>query len=1021
MYDNSTPIGGKVSKGRGNLVSSSKSNPCPVCGRTKDGDCRISSDGKMVLCHQNFDNAKTQQTNLWHYDGTSSDGRCGVYVFKEPTTKSVRPKDTRYWYYPDRNGSPLIRVVRVDDGKGKKKVWQEHWDKNTESWVKGWGEVVRASIPIYRYREVREAIAQRKPIYTVEGEPCADILWKLGLAATTNIGGGTQFTLTDSGDLQGAELIIIVPDRDEKGIEHAEKVAEYFSQPPLWLYPFPESKVWENLPKDHGLDIADWIEHNKLTAEDIKAAIGEKKIFNAPAPTPQSASKVVRPPQFQIPEISELGGEIEALLNSDLKKSQLQLKISELAQKFRVNSADVWKIYREREQEIEQEANKEDTRIGVEQLLASQSASVKLSEIFPESLAAPIEEVARRMNLKPECYALALISGISRFLKNGSSTMLVDEWNYWCRTHGYFGAMIAESSQMKTPVFNAMITDPLAAMRKKNREKFEAEEKAYKEELEQWKNSKDEDKGPAPDAPVEKIPYITKATWEGVAAMVGRAPTQGILWLSDELAGFFKSANQYRSGRGSDQEDLLECWSGNGAVIARATGTTVNVGAVSLSIYGNIQPKVLAPFLGDGSDDNGTFARFDFVQQPRALTQITLGLSKIDINPMLQALYERVDAIPLMQFELDKEAKELFADYYNHCQRLRFDHPKQGMRAMLGKAAEKVGRVATILHCIHAAHFGADVSRQIPAKQIAAAIKWVEYTTQQALSINIEVCSPDALESNLAKIISLAERKGGDVTARDVLLTFDSKYRPNTQTVREWFKELEELKYGEITEKGRSIRFSLGKTSTSSTLAQSLDTASLSNVDASIHITSTSSTLNGQNFKNSKFNVEERGGSVEVSSTFSNPYPARDLKDLTVNVEDVEVFASSAETSQPSMLSRTTEPAEFAEQIRKAIANFDRSLALEIEEALKGKAKAKLRNEVKDALAPSETNNFKLLAKSGFLRGTRVKYVGDPKYAEQYEGLELEVDSIDEYFLVTCRKPDGSFTTRMKPEELEKL
>jgi hypothetical protein len=52
--------------------------------------------------------------------------------------------------------------------------------------------------------------------------------------------------------------------------------------------------------------------------------------------------------------------------------------------------------------------------------------------------------------------------------------------------------------------------------------------------------------------------------------MVGRDPSQGILWLSDELAGFFNSANQYRSGKGSDKEDLLECWSGNGAVIARA-------------------------------------------------------------------------------------------------------------------------------------------------------------------------------------------------------------------------------------------------------------------------------------------------------------------------------------------------------------------------------------------------------------------------------------------------------------------
>jgi hypothetical protein len=583
----------------------------------------------------------------------------------------------------------------------------------------------------------------------------------------------------------------------------------------------------------------------------------------------------------------------------------MTIAIAALSQKYGRPTQEIRSLYQELEQELEQESDLADTRIGIEQLLASKSASVKLSEIFPESLATPIEIVASRMNLKPECYALALISGVSRFLKNGSSTMLVEEWNrYQCRTFGYFGALIAESSQMKTPLMNAMITDPLAAMRKKNQEKFEAEKKAYTDELEQWKNNKDEDKGPMPDAPVEKIPYITKATWEGIAGMVGRNPSQGILWLCDELAVFFKSANQYRSGKGSDKEDLLECWSGNGAVVARAAGTTVNVGAVSLSIYGNIQPKVLEPFLGDGSDDNGTFARFDFVQQPPALTQITLGLSKIDINPMLQALYENVDTIPVTEFELDEEARKLFVDYYNHCQNLKISHPKQGMRAMLGKAAEKVGRVATILHCIHASHLGIEVSHKIPAEQVAAAIKWVEYTTQQALSINIEVCSPDAIESNLAKIISLAERKGGAVTARDVLLTFDSKYRPSSQTVREWFGDLAAMKYGEVTEKGRSIRFSLRKTSTSSTLTQNLDSVSISSVDTVIHTVSTSSTLSGQKHENSVVSVDERGGNVEVSSTPLNPFIG---KALNFNVEDVEVFTPSAKTSSSSMMSRTTE------------------------------------------------------------------------------------------------------------------
>jgi len=775
-------------------------------------------------------------------------------------------------------------------------------------------------------------------------------------------------------------------------------------------------------------------------ADRVGVKIGDRKFKQNPESriqNPESnsvpqhpATNVVRPPQFQVPPISELGGEIEKLLDSDLKKSQLQLKISELAQKFRVNSADVWKIYRERELELEQEASQEDTRIGIEQLLASQSAGVKLSEIFPESLATPIEEIARRMNLKPECYALALISGISRFLKNGSSTMLVDEWNYWCRTHGYFGAMIAESSQMKTPVLNAMITDPLAAMRKANQEKFKAQEKAYKEELEQWKNSKDEDKGPPPDAPIEKLPYITKATWEGVAAMVGRAPTQGILWLCDELAGFFKSANQYRSGRGSDQEDLLECWSGNGAVVARAAGTTVNVGAVSLSIYGNIQPKVLAPFLGDGSDDNGTFARFDFVQQPRALTQITLGLSRIDVNPMLQALYERVDAIPLMQFELDKEAKELFVNYYNHCQRIRFDHPKQGMRAMLGKAAEKVGRVATILHCIHGAHFGDEVSRQIPAKQIAAAIKWVEYTTQQALSINIEVCSPDALESNLAKIISLAERSGGKVTARDVIRGgFNSKYRPTSQTVREWFGDLEVMKYGKVTEEGRSICFSLQKTSALPAFAENLNGVSISNADDK-RGESAFAAFSTQKYEITKINADEtrakRGRNAD-NSRVSESLVDKDLNSNAGNAGNADVFASSAETSSPSMLSCTTESAEFtdehyakmlADKMREAIASSNFEGAKKIVKQVNVSTSQLRASFWQNLDRTEEKNKARLLAFANLSEGTPVKYVGK---IEQYAQEELTAYDADGHGGITCLLADGrGFTTWIPTRDLRK-
>src|SRR4028118_153825 len=141
----------------------------------------------------------------------------------------------------------------------------------------------------------------------------------------------------------------------------------------------------------------DFAEVVRELGDRVGVKIGDRKFKQNPESNnvpQQPATNVVRPPQFQVPPISELGGEIEELLESDLRQSELRLKFIELAQKFRVTPADVSKIYKERQQELEEESSLEDLKIGIEQLLASQSASVKLSDLFPESLATPIEIVA---------------------------------------------------------------------------------------------------------------------------------------------------------------------------------------------------------------------------------------------------------------------------------------------------------------------------------------------------------------------------------------------------------------------------------------------------------------------------------------------------------------------------------------------------------------------------------------------------------------------------------------------------
>jgi hypothetical protein len=100
---------------------------------------------------------------------------------------------------------------------------------------------------------------------------------------------------------------------------------------------------------------------------------------------------------------------------------------------------------------------------------------------------------------------------------------------------------------------------------------------------------------------------------------------------------------------------------------------------------------------------------------------------------------------------------------------------------------------------------------------------------------------------------------------RDIQASFDSKYRPTSQKIHEWLRELTEMKYGEVTQKGNSIRFSLTKTSTNSTLAQDASLARFLSVEECNHSTSTTSTPTVQKTTILESTVEDCGGTVEVN------------------------------------------------------------------------------------------------------------------------------------------------------------
>jgi len=345
MYDNNNPIDGQFSSTRGNLAPSSKSNPCPVCGRTKDGDCRISHDSKMVLCHQNFDNAKTQQPELWHFDKSSSDGRCGIYVFKEEaesiqlTAKKPKAKKKEYPLATIPHGAKLLRlpapeqspqpeqlakdapkrirrdavqityeysptqgVVRYQwqdetNPKGRDKTFSQfHIDPDGKKvWTKG-----DAPWPAYRIDEVVEllkTVPDGEPIVIplLEGEDNVEIARRIRLAALTlqgsNWGDPEIQKMLEALRATGKNVsIAIIGDNDDTGIKKGKSVwlvARHIQFPCLIIDPLA---IDADIPEKG--DIREFLE--VMEADEFLIRV-EAEIFKATNPLTSDISVTSHP------------------------------------------------------------------------------------------------------------------------------------------------------------------------------------------------------------------------------------------------------------------------------------------------------------------------------------------------------------------------------------------------------------------------------------------------------------------------------------------------------------------------------------------------------------------------------------------------------------------------------------------------------------------------------------------------------------------------------------------------------
>lgn len=120
--------------------------------------------------------------------------------------------------YMDAQGLEVFQVVRTNTPSGKQFKQRRIIDGQIVWSLKGVERV------LYRLPQLLSA-NPNEVIFVVEGEKCVHALEKHGLLATTNAGGAGKWLESYNTALKGRKVVIL-PDNDKPGFEHAAKVAQ---------------------------------------------------------------------------------------------------------------------------------------------------------------------------------------------------------------------------------------------------------------------------------------------------------------------------------------------------------------------------------------------------------------------------------------------------------------------------------------------------------------------------------------------------------------------------------------------------------------------------------------------------------------------------------------------------------------------------------------------------------------------------------------------------------------------------
>lgn len=687
----------------------------------------IASDGKILLhCHAGCDHRKiVAQLGLVVGDlFTAPDSR--------PTNQ--KPSIRAIYNYRDLDGQTCYQVLRYSD-----KTFRFRRPDGQGGWIWNLQDTPKV---LYRLPELMAA-GKEQTIFIPEGEKDVDNLSQLGLTATCNPCGAGKWSSLEKDCMLYGRLVVILPDNDQAGRDHAADVARCLS------VLCQEIRILELpglLPKQ---DVSDWIEQQpNKTPKEIAQTL-HTMTQTAPVWTPEFQFAGKSQPESPAPT-----------LPIDWPQPQPIPDQMPVVMKF-------------------------DTAL------------------LPDSLRPWIEDVADRMQCPVDFPAVTAILALSSIVGRKLAIRPKRQDN-WTVIPNLWGMLVGRPSIMKSPPMKEILK-PLKRLSAQAYTKYQEEwneyvcqskidaiqEKAVSTEMakairngqssESYKQQLAELSKSQP--PIRRRYIVNDVTVEALGVILSQNP-YGLLQERDELIGFLKSLE--RKGQDGARAFYLEAWNGNGHFETDRIGrgnVCIN-GGLCLSLIGTIQPGPLGSYIhqavSGGGGDDGFIQRFQLAVWPDDPEdwQIVDRTPDRAAREMAWGLYESLDqmspdscggqrdpfdenGVPFLRF--DESAQELFYDWMlANENRLRSGSEHPALESHFAKYRSMIPSLALLIHLAHGGQ-GA-VCREATEK----ALGWERYLASHARRIYGRGVDPEIWHAKALAEKILAGQVSSGFSLRDI-------------------------------------------------------------------------------------------------------------------------------------------------------------------------------------------------------------------------------------------------------------